>query len=39
MEKGQLEEAKSLIDKAIAIEDKEEYQDTREEILNRMNEK
>jgi Tfp pilus assembly protein PilF len=39
MEKGRLEEAKSLIDKAIAIEDKEEYQDTRQEILNRMNEK
>jgi Tfp pilus assembly protein PilF len=39
MEKGQLEDAKALIDKAIAIEDKEEYQDTREEILNRMNEK
>jgi Tfp pilus assembly protein PilF len=37
MEKGQLKEAKTLIDKAIAIEDKEEYQDTREEILNRMN--
>jgi Tfp pilus assembly protein PilF len=39
MEKGQLKEAKTLIDKAIAIEDKEEYQDTLEEILNRMNEK
>ena len=39
MEKGQLKEAKTLIDKAIAIEDKEEYQDTRQEILNRMNEK
>jgi Flp pilus assembly protein TadD len=39
MEKGQLKEAKALIDKAIAIEDKEEYQDTRQEILNRMNEK
>jgi Tfp pilus assembly protein PilF len=39
MEKGQLAEAKTLIDKAIAIEDKEEYQDTRQEILNRMNEK
>ncbi len=39
MEKGQLKEAKTLVDKAIAIEDKEEYQDTRREILNRMNEK
>jgi Flp pilus assembly protein TadD len=39
MEKGQLKEAKTLIDKAIAIEDKEEYQDTRQEILNRINEK
>jgi Tfp pilus assembly protein PilF len=39
MEKGQLKEAKTLIDKAIAIEDKEEYQDTRQEILNRMEEK
>ncbi|MRR37981.1 tetratricopeptide repeat protein [bacterium] len=38
MEKGQLKEAKTLIDKAIAIEDKEEYRDTREEILNRMEE-
>jgi len=36
MEKGQLKDAKALIDKAIAIEDKEEYQDTREEILNRL---
>jgi Tfp pilus assembly protein PilF len=39
MEKGRLEEAKALIDRAIAIEDKEEYQDTRQEILQRMNEK
>ena len=39
MEKGQLKEAKTLIDKAIAIEDKEEYRDTREEILSRMEEK
>ena len=39
MEKGQLKEAKTLIDKAIAIEDKEEYQDTRQEILNRMEKK
>jgi Tfp pilus assembly protein PilF len=39
MEKGQLEQARALIDKAIAIEDKEEYQDTRREILNRMEEK
>ncbi|HET6489714.1 MAG TPA: tetratricopeptide repeat protein [Syntrophales bacterium] len=39
MEKGQLKEAKALIDKAIAIEDKEEYRDTRQEILSRMNEK
>ena len=38
MEKGQLKEAKTLIDKAIAIEDKEEYQDTRQEILTRMEE-
>ncbi len=38
MEKGQLKEAKDLIDKAIAIEDKEEYEDTREEILDRMKE-
>ena len=37
MEKGQLKEAKTLIDKAIAIEDKEEYRDTRQEILERMN--
>ena len=38
MEKGQYEQAIALIDKAIAIEDKEEYRDTREEILNRMDE-
>ncbi len=36
MEKGRLEHARYLIDKAIAIEDKEEYQDTRREILERM---
>ena len=39
MEKGQLQEAKTLIDKAIAIEDKEEYQDTRREIIERIKEK
>jgi len=39
MEKGQLAAARTLIDKAIAIEDKEEYRDTREEILDRMKEK
>jgi Tfp pilus assembly protein PilF len=39
MEKGQLEEAKVLINKAIAIEDKEEYQDTRREIVERTKEK
>jgi len=39
MEKGQLEQAKTLIDKAIGIEDKEEYQDTRQEILERIKEK
>ena len=39
MEKGQLKEAKTLIDKAISIEDKEEYRDTREEILERLKEK
>jgi Flp pilus assembly protein TadD len=39
MEKGQLEQAKTLIDKAIAIEDKEEYRDTRQEILERLKEK
>jgi Flp pilus assembly protein TadD len=38
MEKGQLQDAKTLVDKAIAIEDKEEYQDTRQEILSRMEE-
>lgn len=35
MEKGRLEHAQSLVDKAIAIEDKEEYRDTRREILKR----
>jgi len=39
MEKGQLKDAKALIDKAIAIEDKEEYQDTRREIVERTKEK
>jgi Tfp pilus assembly protein PilF len=39
MEKGQLKDAKALIDKAIAIEDKEEYRDTRQEILERLKEK
>lgn len=39
MEKGQLEQAKALIDKAIAIEDKEEYRDTRQEIVERTKEK
>jgi Tfp pilus assembly protein PilF len=39
MEKGQIEDAKTLIDKAIAIEDKEEYQDTRREIVERLKEK
>jgi len=39
MEKGQLQDARVLIDKAIAIEDKEEYQDTRREILERVKEK
>ncbi len=39
MEKGQLEQAKALIDKAIAMEDKEEYRDTRREILERVKEK
>ena len=38
MEKGQFKEALALVGKAIAVEDKEEYQDTREEILDRMNE-
>jgi len=36
MEKGQYEQATALIDKAIAIEDKEEYRDTRKEILGRV---
>jgi len=36
MEKGQYEQATALIDKAIAIEDKEEYRDTRQEILGRV---
>jgi len=35
MEKGQFEQATALIDKAIAIEDKEEYRDTRREIIER----
>ncbi len=39
MEKGRLEHAQYLIDKAISIEDKEEYQDTRREILKRMRER
>jgi len=39
MEKGQLEQAKTLIDKAIAIEDKEEYRNTRQEIVERTKEK
>jgi Tfp pilus assembly protein PilF len=39
MEKGRLEHAQYLIDKAIAIEDKEEYRDTRREILERMKQK
>jgi Tfp pilus assembly protein PilF len=39
MEKGQIKDARTLIDKAIAIEDKEEYQDTRREILERVMEK
>jgi Tfp pilus assembly protein PilF len=39
MEKGRLEHAQYLIDKAIAIEDKEEYRDTRREILERKNKK
>ena len=38
MEKGQLSDAITLIDKAIAIENKEEYQDTLQEILDRMEE-
>lgn len=36
MEKGRLEHAQYLIDKAISIEDKEEYRDTRREILERI---
>ena len=36
MEKGQYEQATALIDKAIAIEDKEEYRDTRKENLGRV---
>ncbi len=36
MAKGRLEHAQYLIDKAISIEDKAEYQDTRREILERM---
>ena len=39
MEKGQYEQAIALIDKAIAIEDKEEYRDTRREISERKKEK
>jgi Tfp pilus assembly protein PilF len=39
MEKGQLKEAKTLIDKALAIENKEEYQDTRREFVERTKEK
>jgi Tfp pilus assembly protein PilF len=39
MEKGRLEHAQYLVDKAIAIEDKEEYRDTRREILDRMKKK
>ena len=39
MEKGRLEHAQYLIDKAIAIEDKEEYRDTRREILERIKKK
>jgi Tfp pilus assembly protein PilF len=39
MEKGRLEHAQYLIDKAISIEDKEEYRDTRREILERMKQK
>jgi Flp pilus assembly protein TadD len=39
MEKGQLKDARALIDKAIAMEDKEEYQDTRREIIERIKEK
>jgi len=36
MEKGRLEHAQYLIDKAISIEDREEYRDTRREILERI---
>lgn len=39
MEKGQFDDAKALIDKAITMEDKEEYRDTRREILERVKEK
>lgn len=39
MEKGRLEHAQYLIDKAISIEDKEEYRDTRREILERIKKK
>ena len=39
MEKGQYEQATALIDKAIAIEDKEEYRDTRREISERKKER
>lgn len=39
MEKGRLEHAQYLVDKAIAIEDKEEYRDTRREILERIKKK
>jgi len=35
MEKGQYEQATALIDKAITREDKEEYRDTRREIIER----
>ncbi len=35
MAKGRLEHAQYLIDKAISIEDREEYQDTRREIAER----
>ncbi len=39
MEKGQYGQATALIDKAIAIEDKEEYRDTRREIIERKKER
>ena len=39
MEKGQYEQATALIDKAITKEDKEEYRDTRREIIERKKEK